>query len=130
MSDELKVVQDLTPQMVELIDALLNKSKVVYEKTFEHKNCSLEISGVSVPILVDDYQLMTIGALLLPNIVNYLVNILPQFLYPYVVAYLQDLSAMREDPITINELYNYLIENRYGYFQFSSKAEGEEVDVQ
>ena len=129
MSDERNEVQDFTPQMVEMIDDLLNKSSVVFEKTGGHKNCSLDISGVSVPIRVDDSQLLTIGAMLLPNIVNYLVNILPQFLYPYVVAYLQDLSAMREDPITINELYNYLIENRNGHIQFSSQTEGEEVDV-
>lgn len=115
MSDERKEVQDFTSEMVEMIDDLLNKSSVVFDKTKEHKNCSLVISGISVPIRVDDSQLLTIGAMLLPNIVNYLVNILPQFLYPYVVAYLQDLSNMREDPITINELYNYLQDQRWEY---------------
>lgn len=107
-------VVELTPQMMEMIAGLLDKSKTVFKKTEEHANCTLYVEGVNVPIRVDDIQLLFIGCVLLPNIINYLVNILPQFVYPYVVAYLQDLSEMREDPVTINELFNYLTDYNDG----------------
>lgn len=94
--------------MIDLISELLNKANVTNQKTEKHCNSHLEIDGVSIPLRVDDLPLLFIGSQLLPNILNYLVNIVPQFLYPYVVAYLQDLSSMRDDPITINELYDYL----------------------
>lgn len=108
MNDDEKVF-DFTPQMIDFIDDLLSKANVAIDKTNEHKNCVLSIGVLSCPVRVDDIQLLLVGCRLLPNIVNYLVNILPQFLYPYVVAYLQDLSTMRDDPITISELYSYLI---------------------
>lgn len=107
MKDDEKVL-DFTPAMEDLIEDLLTKATTVNEKTKQYSNCTLHIQGVELPVRVDDAQLLFIGCRLLPNIMNYLVNILPQFLYPYVVAYLQDLSAMREDPITITELYDYL----------------------
>lgn len=94
--------------MINLISELLNKANVTNSKTEEHANAHLEIDCVSIPMRVDDLPLLFIGSQLLPNILNYLVNILPQFIYPYIVAYLQDLSSMRDDPITINELYDYL----------------------
>lgn len=108
MNDQEKVF-DFTPQMIDFIDDLLNKANVANEKTNAHKNCELTIGDLSCNVRIDDIQLLFVGCRLLPNIVNYLVNILPQFLYPYVVAYLQDLSTMREDPITISELYSYLM---------------------
>lgn len=107
MKDDEKVL-DFTPAMIDLIEDLLTKAYTANVKTKDHSNCMLYIQGVELPIRVDDNQLLFIGCRLLPNIVNYLVNILPQFLYPYVVAYLQDLSTMREDPITVTELYDYL----------------------
>lgn len=128
MNQEQENVASFTPQMVEFIDDLMSKSKVVFARTEGYKNCSLVVHGVSVPIRVDDNQLLFIGSVLLPNIMNYLVNILPQFLYPYVVAYLQDLSEMRTDPLTITELFNYLTEN-YGNIQFSAQTESEEVGL-
>ena len=94
--------------MIKLISQLLDKANVTNAKTEKHANVHLDINGVSIPMRVDDLPLLFIGCQLLPNILNYLVNILPQFLYPYIVAYLQDLSSMRTDPITINELYDYL----------------------
>lgn len=102
-------VFDFTPQMIDFLDDLLSKAQIANDKTEGHKNCDLKIGDLSCPVRVDDIQLLLVGCRLLPNIVNYLVNILPQFLYPYVVAYLQDLSTMRDDPITISELYSYLI---------------------
>lgn len=105
---------ELTLPMRDFIRELLDKARKSYDITNTHKNCALEINGLTVPIRVDDLQLLFLGCVLLPNIINYLVNILPQFLYPYIVAYLQDLSEMRDDPVTINELYNYLTENNDG----------------
>lgn len=126
MKQEQNDVVELTPQMVELLRGLLDKSKAVFKKTEEHANCTLYVEGVSVPIRVDDLQLLFLGCVLLPNIVNYLVNILPQFIYPYVVAYLQDLSEMREDPVTINELFNYLIDYNDGNIFECTQTEDQE----
>lgn len=98
----------ITPEMAEYINNLVSKSDVVNEKTESHSNVHLLVGDLNIPMRVDDLPLLFIGARLLPNIMNYLVNILPQFIYPYVVAYLQDLSEMRDDPITINELYDFL----------------------
>lgn len=113
MNEENKKVFSFTPQMVEYIDGLLTKAQTVNLKTNDHSNCVLKINDFELQVRVDDIQLFFIGSLLLPNIMNYLLNILPQFLYPYVVAYLQDLSTMRDDPIMITELYDYLVEH-YG----------------
>lgn len=98
----------LTQQMCDFINDLVAKSDIVYEKSESSANCHLLAGDLSCPVRVDDLPLLFIGAKLLPNIVNYLVNILPQFIYPYIVAYLQDLSSMRDDPVTINELYDFL----------------------
>lgn len=106
MSEENQVA--LTDEMIMMLDDLKSKADVVYEKSEKSSNVHLSIGELSVPIRVDDLPLLFMGARLLPNIVNYLVNILPQFIYPYIVAYLQDLSQMRDDPVTINELYDYL----------------------
>lgn len=102
--------QDLnfTDEQKAFIQNLLDKALACNAKTESHKNVDFDIEGVRVPIRVDDRQLLFIGAKLLPNILGYLVNILPQFLYPYVVAYLQDLSNLRDDPFTINELYDLI----------------------
>lgn len=95
-------------EMTNYVNDLLNKAEQCNERTEKYSNCALVINGVQHPMKVDDLQLLTVGALLLPNMLNYLVNILPQFLYPYVIAYLQELSTMREDPVTLNELFNLL----------------------
>lgn len=109
-----KINHEFSPEMVDFVRDLCNKSLQVFEKTKPHANVTMSLGGFSLPIRVDDMQLLYIGCYLLPNIMNYLVNILPQFLYPYVVAYLQDLSSMRKDPITINELFNFLIDFNHG----------------
>lgn len=96
-------------EIEDFISSLLEKAVAINEKTESHSNVHVDFGSLRVPVRVDDHQLLYIGGRLLPNILNYLVNILPQFLYPYVVSYLQNLSEMRDDPITINELYNYLI---------------------
>lgn len=101
----------LTEPMADYINNLVDKANIANEKTESHSNCHLLVGNFSVPVRVDDVPLLFIGSKLLPNIVNYLVNILPQFIYPYVVAYLQDLSAMRDDPVTVNEIYDFLKEN-------------------
>ncbi len=102
----------LTQEMAEYLNKLVEKANVTNEKTESHSNVHLLVDGVNIPMRVDDVPLLYIGCKLLPNIANYLVNILPQFIYPYVVAYLQDLSEMRDDPVTINELFNYLKEEK------------------
>lgn len=100
-------------EQIDLISGLLDKANKVNEKTLEHSNCALSF-GLGdyreCPIRVDDFKLLYIGTRLLPNIANYLVNILPQFLYPYVVAYLQDLTSMDPDnTITINDLFDIIV---------------------
>lgn len=110
--------------MKNYVGDLVKKSLTVMGKSKDSSNVGLKIFGATIPCRVDDYKLLYLGAYLLPNILNYLVNILPQFLYPYIVAYLQDLSNMREDPITINELFDYLINYNHGNIHDSSEAEG------
>ena len=106
--------------MIDYLHDLQEKANQCNEKTEKYSNCALLINGVRYPMKVDDLPLLSIGSMLLPNMVNYLVNILPQFLYPYVVAYLQELSSMRKDPVTINELYDYL---NYGNIHERSETE-------
>lgn len=98
----------LPQEVVDFLSDLLNKASVTNEKTESHANLRLSVGDFVLPARVDDVQLFTLGVALLPNIVNYLLNILPQFLYPYIVAYLQDLSNYREDPFTINELFDLI----------------------
>lgn len=114
MSEENKISQGFNSDMVDYIRGLVGKSLTVMEKSKESSNVFMSLCGMELPVRVDDLPLLYIGSYLLPNIMNYLVNILPQFLYPYVVAYLQDLSEMREDPITINELFDFLIDYNHG----------------
>lgn len=91
----------------QFIEDLLEKAIQTNEKTKQNASVVLSVADDHYTYCsVDDYKLLYVGCALLPNIVNYLVNILPQFIYPYVVAYLQDLSSMREDPFTINELFD------------------------
>lgn len=104
---EVNVERVMDDAQRDFISDLLSKARTVNEKTKGHSNVTVKIGDLDVPVRVDDKQLMYIGCALLPNIVNYLVNILPQFLYPYVVAYLQDLSDP-EDPVTINDLYELI----------------------
>lgn len=106
----------------EILEELLQKAEVVNSKTEKSANVRIVVGNVSVPVRVDDVPLLYIGARLLPNILNYLVNILPQFLYPYVVAYLQDFSAESKDPVTINDLYDFIL--NYGNVQHDSETEG------
>lgn len=120
---EQEIKDGLTQEMMDYVKELCNKSLVIFEKTKPSANVTMSLGGFSCPMRIDDIQLLYIGAYLLPNIMNYLVNILPQFLYPYVVSYLQDLSAMREDPVTINELFHFLVDFNHGNIQHSSEAE-------
>lgn len=108
-------------EMIAFIDDLMSKADVVNSKTAEYANVHVDVDGISVPLRVDDHQLLFICARLMPNILNYLVNILPQFAYPYVVSYLRNLSDFRDDPVTINELYNYICD---GNIQHDSETEG------
>lgn len=114
---------DFNDEMKSLVADLVSKADITNAKTSSHANVNIDVDGLSVPLRIDDYQLLFICARLLPNILNYLVNILPQFAYPFVVSYLQNLSELRDDPITINELYNYLISLENGNIQFNSEAE-------
>lgn len=114
----------LTDEMKDYLKELIQKAFICEDKTMPIHNCTMRMFGFDLPIKVDDIKLLYIGAFLLPNIMNYLVNILPQFLYPYCVAYLQDLSAMRDDPVTINELFDYLIEFNNGNIHINTDAEG------
>lgn len=95
-------------QMKLMFDDLLNKASKCNEKSEKSSNVHLSFGDLNIPVRVDDLPLLYIGSRLLPNVVNYLVNILPQFIYPYIVAYLQELSSLRDDPVTINEIYEYL----------------------
>lgn len=124
MNEDANNIQEFTPEMVDYIRELIGKSLTVLEKSKLSSNVFISLCGMSLPVRVDDLQLMYIGSYLLPNIMNYLVNILPQFLYPYVVAYLQDLSTMRDDPITINELFDFLIDYNHGTVHDNTKTEG------
>ena len=114
---------EFTLEMEEYVKDLADKAVVVCAKTEAHSNVHIDLDSLHIPLRVDDHQLLYIGCRLLPNIVNYLLNIFPQFLYPYVVCYLQNLSEMREDPITINELFDYLNSLENGNILDSSKTE-------
>lgn len=124
MKEQENLDLEFTDEMKDYVKDLVKKSLTIMAASKDSSNVGLQIYGATIPVRVDDYKLMYIGAYLLPNILNYLVNILPQFLYPYVVAYLQDLSAMREDPITINELFDYLINYNHGNIHECSETEG------
>lgn len=114
---------DFNDEMQALVQDLVNKADVVNAKTAAHANVEVVIDDLKFPLRIDDHQLLFICARLLPNILNYLINILPQFAYPYVVSYLQNLSELRDDPITINELYNYLYSLDHGNIQQRSETE-------
>lgn len=126
MSNEvIEDVKAFNPEMEEYTRDLLVKGASALASSVKGSNLHIGINGVdcAIDLRVDDLKLITIGALLIPNVFNYLVNIIPQLLYPYVVAYLQNLSELRnDDPVVINELYDYILEN-YGYFFNSSKTE-------
>lgn len=111
--NEENFVSAFNEEQREYVLDLLNKANQVNEKTNPNANVDLYFpqigDAVSCPIRVDDIKLLYIGARLLPNMANYLVNILPQFLYPYLVAYLQELSTV-DRPITINELYDLVLD--------------------
>lgn len=115
---------NFSQEMKDLVNDLISKSEVIYKKSHKGKNVTVLVGDLVLPIRVDDYQLFFIGSLLLPNIMNYLVNILPQFLYPYVVSYLQELSSMRDDAITISELFNYLNSLDHGNIFNNTQTEG------
>lgn len=123
MNEQEKLDLEFTPEMEDYVVDLVKKSLTIMASSKDSSNVSMSIYGATIPVRVDDYKLMYIGAYLLPNILNYLVNILPQFLYPYIVAYLQDLSTMREDPITINELFDFLINYNHGNIHECAETE-------
>lgn len=105
MNEENEVKQ-LSDDVKDFILDLLSKSEMCNKKTSEYSNLDISVDGLSVPLRIDDKQLFFIGCALLPNIVNYLVNVLPQLIYPYIVAYLQDFSRESDEPMTVTQLYD------------------------
>lgn len=126
MSNEsVKEISAFNTEMEEYVNDLLVKGANALASSVKGSNLRIGINGIDSTIFlrVDDLKLITIGALLIPNVFNYLLNILPQMLYPFVVAYLQNLSELRdEDPVVINELYDYILEN-YGHFFDSTETQ-------
>lgn len=94
-------------EKTDFIKELIFKAEKCNEKTESHCNVHIAVEDLNIPLRVDDRQLMFLGAALLPNILNYLVNIVPQLIYPYIVAYLQDLSD-EDSAITISQLYDFV----------------------
>lgn len=105
MNEETKLPA-LSDEALDYIQGLYDKAVACNEKTSGHANLTINLDGYTIPLRVDDRQLFFVGAALLPNIVNYLVNVLPQLLYPYIVAYLQELSGDIDDPISVSQLYD------------------------
>lgn len=97
--------KQFSEEQLDYVSDLMAKATAANEKTIEHSNCELTINGRSCYLRVDDKQLLDLGVSLIPNVVNYLVNVLPTLIYPYIVAFLQDLSD-DDQPITINDLHD------------------------
>lgn len=97
--------QQYNQEQLVYVSDLLYKATKGNDKTNEHRNAELVIDGHVCNLRIDDKQLLSLGVQLLPNVVNYLVNVLPTLIYPYVISYLQDLSD-DDQPITINDLYD------------------------
>lgn len=114
---------EFSEEMVDFVQDLVDKADVAIAKTDGHSNVVISINDFPFPVRIDDLKLFYICGRLLPNILNYLVNILPQFIYPYVVSYLQSLSEMREDPVTINEFYDFILSLDNGNLHKCTEAE-------
>lgn len=97
--------KQFSEEQLDYVSDLLAKATAANEKTQKHSNCELYINGRACYLRVDDKQLLGLGVCLIPNVVNYLVNVLPTLIYPYIVAFLQDLSD-DDQPITINDLHD------------------------
>ena len=72
MNEDANNIQEFTPEMVDYIRELIGKSLTVLEKSKLSINVFISLCGMSLPVRVDDLQLMYIGSYLLPNIMNYL----------------------------------------------------------
>ena len=111
---EIKEKCEFTDETYDFVCELMNKADVVNEKTSGHSNMVVNFPTspvyVPVPVRLDDFKLWYIGCRLLPNIANYLINILPQLFYPYVVAYVQNLSEFEDHDVTINELFDIIFD--------------------
>ena len=109
MKEESKQFSD---EQLDYVCQLMEKASAANEKTKKYANCDLNVDGRFCSIRVDDKQLLSIAVRLIPNVVNYMVNVLPTIIYPFIVAFLQDLSD-DDQPITINDLYDIVsaIEN-------------------
>lgn len=101
-------------EQVNFVRGLLEKGCAANLRTAEYSNFvsypkSFDFTSYAK---VDDLALLSVCQVLLPNIWNYLLNVLPQLVYPYVVAYLQDLSNMSEDDafFTVNDLFDLVKE--------------------
>ena len=102
------VKSEWTEEQRNFVKDLLFKAVTANEKSFDSSNCFLcfyEDNERSINLRVDDIQLLYLGCHLLPNIASYLVNILPQLFYPYIVAYLSDLST-EDHTCTVSELFD------------------------
>lgn len=97
--------KQFTDEQITFVSDLIYKATRGNDKTKEHENASLVVDDHICYLRVDDKKLLYLGIKLLPNVVNYLVNVLPTLIYPYIIAYLQDLSD-DDQPITINDLYD------------------------
>lgn len=114
MSEEnVNVLDNWTDEQIDFVRDLMDKGTKICDKTEPHANVDVyfpQIGGASMcPCRVDDIKLLYVAQRLLPNMMNYLVNMLPQFLYPYIVAYLQELSV-DNDARTVNDLYDLVVE--------------------
>lgn len=113
MSEEnVNVLDNWTDEQIDFVRDLMNKADKVNDKTDEYHNCTLSFKEYGLkgcPMRVDDIKLLFVAQRLLPNMMNYLFNMLPQLLYPYTVAYLQELSE-ENDPRTVNDLYDLIVE--------------------
>lgn len=111
---EVKDKCEFSDEAYQFVKDLLSKANICNEKTEGHANMVVTFPTnpihVPVPVRIDDFKLWYLGCRLLPNIANYLLNILPQLFYPYVVAYLQSLSEMQTDELTVNELFEIVLD--------------------
>lgn len=101
--------EEFTKEQLDWVAEMLDKAESAEKKTQEHSNMTLEVDGCVRSLRVDDVQLFVLACRFMPNIVNYIINIVPSLLYPYIVSYLQNLSD-DERSITINELYDLVSE--------------------
>lgn len=97
--------KQFTDEQFTFVGDLLYKAEHCNEKTKEHSNVEVKVGDHVCYLRVDDKQLFTLVVRLIPNVFNYFFNVLPTLTYPFIVAYLQDLSD-DDQPITVNDLFD------------------------